>query len=76
LLLLGFKRFIKRERERERVDKDEVLLRENEIKVFTAIGNYLNNLEGSGKANGELTNPCMHVMHTQYASRYHHYDRN
>ena len=36
-------------REREMwVDKGRVLLRENETKVVTTIGNYLNNLEGSG----------------------------
>jgi len=74
LPLLGFKRFIKRER--ERVDKGGVFLRKNKIKVFTAIGNYLNNSEGSGKADGELTNPCTCVTHTQYTSWCYHHDRN
>ena len=75
LPLLGFKRFIKREREREIwVDKGGVLLRENETKVATAIGNYLNNSEGSRKADGELTNPCAHIICAQYASRCHHCD--
>jgi len=45
------------------VDKGGVLLRENKTKVVTTIGNYLNNLEGSRKADGELTNPCMCSMH-------------
>jgi len=63
-----------RERERERVDKGGVLLRKNETKVFTAIGNYLNNSEDFGKANGKLTNPCVHMTRTQYASWYHHCD--
>jgi len=45
------------------VDKSGVLLRENETKVVTTIGNYLNNLESFGKANGKLTNPCIHSMH-------------
>ena len=53
-----------RERERERVDKGGVLLRENKTKVFTAIGNYLNNSEGFGKVDGELTNPCVRVTCT------------
>jgi len=45
------------------VDKDRVLLRENETKVVITIGNYLNNLKGSGKADSELTNPCMCGTH-------------
>jgi len=39
------------------VDKGRVLLRENETKVVITIGNYLNNLEGSGKTDSELTKP-------------------
>ena len=31
-------------------------------------------MEDSGKADGELTNPCAHVMHAQYASRCYHCD--
>jgi len=51
-------------REREMwVNKSRVLLRENETKVVTTIGNYLNNSEGSGKADGELTNLCTCMMH-------------
>jgi len=45
------------------VDKDGVLLRENETKVVTIIDNYLNNLEGSEKTDSELTNPYMCSMH-------------
>ena len=45
------------------VDKGGVLLRENETKVVITIGNYLNNSEGSGKADGELTNPCTRGTH-------------
>jgi len=43
-------------------------LKENETKVVIAIGNYLNNSEDSRKADSELTNPCAHVTHAQYAS--------
>ena len=46
------------------VDKGGVLLRENETKVVTTIGNYLNNSEGSKKTDGELTNPYVHIMCT------------
>ena len=75
LPLLGFKRFIKRERERGIwVDKDGVLLRENKTKVVIAIGNYLNNSEDSRKADGELTNPCARMTRAQYASQCHHHD--
>ena len=56
------------------VDKGGILLKENKTKVVTTISNYLNNLEGSRKADGELTNPCVHVMHTWYASQCHHHD--
>ena len=49
-------------------------MRENKTKVVTAIGNYLNNLEDFEKADSELTNPCVRVTHTQYASRCHHRD--
>jgi len=45
------------------VDKSRVLLRENKTKIVTTIGNYLDNSEGSRKADGELTNPCTHGMH-------------
>jgi len=50
------------------VNKDGVFLRENETKVAIAIGNYLNNSKGSKKADGELTNPCMHMTCMQYTS--------
>jgi len=49
-------------------------LRENKTKVVTTISNYLNNLEGSRKADGELTNLCAYVIHAWYASQYHHHD--
>jgi len=59
-------------REREMwVDKGGVLLRENKTKVVTTIGNYL---EGSGKADGELTNPCACMTCMQYASLCHNGD--
>jgi len=44
------------------VDKGRILLRENETKVVTIIGNYLNNSEGFRKADGELTNPCIYAV--------------
>ena len=52
-----------------------VLLRENKTKVVTTIGNYLNNLESSEKADSELTNLCMCVTCAQYASWCHHHDK-
>ena len=33
------------------------------LTTVTTIGNYLNNLESSRKADGELTNPCVCVPH-------------
>ena len=52
-----------------------ILLRENKTKVVTTISNYLNNLESSGKADSELTNLCVCVTCTQYASWCHHYNK-
>ena len=56
------------------VDKSGILLRENKTKVVTTISNYLNNLEGSRKADGELTNLCAYVIYAWYASQCHHHD--
>jgi len=57
------------------VDKGGVLLRENETKIVTIIGNYLNNLEGSKKTDGELTNLCTCMKHMRYISQCHHCNR-